>query len=54
MRAWALLGITMFVEPLSRLVFSAARGGLEDMRNTLQGYGMLWGALPGILRASKR
>ncbi len=52
--AWALLAVTMVLEPVSRTAFSAARGGLQDIRNTLRGYGMLARSLPQILRASKR
>ncbi|CAG9169605.1 N-acetylglucosaminyl-diphospho-decaprenol L-rhamnosyltransferase [Cupriavidus pampae] len=52
--AWALVAVTMVVEPLSRTAFSAARGGMQDIRNTLRGFGMLARSLPQILRASKR
>ncbi|WP_454764685.1 glycosyltransferase family 2 protein [Cupriavidus campinensis] len=52
--AWALVAVTVGVEPISRTVFSAARGGLQDVRNTLLGYGMLVRSLPKILKASKR
>ncbi|WP_454757273.1 glycosyltransferase family 2 protein [Cupriavidus campinensis] len=52
--AWALLAVTVVVEPLTRTVFSAARGGMQDIRNTLRGYGMLARSLPQVLRASKR
>lgn len=53
MRAWALVGVTLLIEPVSRLVFSMLRGGLADVRNTLKGYGMLWRALPSILKVSR-
>lgn len=33
---------TMFAEPVSRLVFSFFKGGLEDASNTLAGYKMTW------------
>ena len=54
LRAWALVGVTLLVEPISRLVFSAIRGGREDVLNTLRAYGMLWRALPSILRGRPR
>lgn len=53
-QAWALVVVTMCVEPISRLLFAAVRGGLEDTRNTLRGYSMLARSLPAILKASKR
>ena len=54
LRAWALVGVTLLIEPLSRLAFSALRGGSEDVLNTLRAYGMLWRALPSILRGRPR
>ena len=54
LRAWALVGVTLLVEPISRLVFSAIRGGREDVLNTLRAYGMLWRALPSILKGRPR
>ncbi|ABF09602.1 Glycosyl transferase, family 2 [Cupriavidus metallidurans CH34] len=52
--AWALLVVTILPEPITRTVFSAARGGMQDVGNTLRGYGMLLRSLPQILRASRR
>lgn len=52
--AWALVGVTVGLEPIARTAFSAARGGMQDIRNTLRGYGMLTRALPQILKASRR
>ncbi|MBT2334943.1 glycosyltransferase family 2 protein [Variovorax paradoxus] len=52
--AWTLAGITLFIEPVSRAIFSSMRGGLEDVRNTLEGYGMLWRELPSILKNSRK
>ncbi|WP_059411144.1 glycosyltransferase family 2 protein [Cupriavidus basilensis] len=52
--AWALVGVTMILEPISRVAFSAARGGMQDVKNTLQGYGMLVRSLPAVLRASRK
>lgn len=48
-QAWVLLGLTLFVEPLSRSVFSLLRGGMRDVRNTWRGYNMLYRDLPNIL-----
>lgn len=50
LQAWALVGVTLLIEPLSRTVFALLRGGWADVRNTLKGYGLLWQALPEILR----
>lgn len=52
--AWGLVGVTLLIEPVSRVFFALLRGGGEDVRNTLKGYGMLWRALPGILRGQGR
>ena len=54
LRAWALVGVTLLVEPISRLGFSAVCGGREDLLNTLRAYGMLWRALPSILKGRPR
>ena len=48
-QTWVLLGLTLFVEPLTRSVFSLLRGGINDVRNTWKGYSMLYGDLPNIL-----
>ena len=49
-QAWALLGVTVAVEPISRTVFGLIRGGAEEVRRTLIGFGMLYRDLPGVLR----
>lgn len=49
-QAWVLLGVTVAVEPISRTVFGLIRGGAEEVRRTLIGFGMLYRDLPGILR----
>lgn len=49
-RALLLLAVTMLIEPVSRLVFSFLRGRIDDVRNTLTAYTMLWRALPAILK----
>jgi GT2 family glycosyltransferase len=49
-RAWLLVGVTLLIEPLTRVVFSLTNGGLADVRNTLKGCGMLLQDFPRILR----
>jgi GT2 family glycosyltransferase len=53
-RAWALMGITLVVEPLSRSVFFFLKGQLADVRETARGYGMLLRVLPMIMRTRSR
>lgn len=53
-KAWVLLVATLFIEPISRLVLSLGRGDVQELRNTWQGYGMLFRHLPEILRVSAR
>jgi len=48
-QAWALLGVTLVVEPVSRSIFSLLRGGVQDVRNTLSGYSMLCRDLSNIV-----
>jgi GT2 family glycosyltransferase len=49
-RAWLLVGVTLLVEPMTRVVFSLMNGGIADARNTLKGYGLLLQDIPSILR----
>lgn len=51
---FALLLLTMLIEPFSRLIYSFFRGGKEDVLNTLSAYKMLWHDIPGILRRGFR
>jgi GT2 family glycosyltransferase len=53
-QAWAILGVTLLVEPVSRFVLSLSRGRLSDVRDILRGYAMLWRALPGILGVARQ
>ena len=53
-RAWALLGVTLLLEPISRSVFSLLRGGMQDVRNTLKAYGMLYRDIPSILKRARQ
>ena len=50
-RTLGLLGVTLIIEPVTRLSLTLCRGSLEDFRNSLAGYGMLYGNLPRILFA---
>lgn len=52
--AWWVAGVTMVVEPLSRLALSLLRGNIGDVKNTIAGYSMIWRALPSALRGAKR
>lgn len=53
-QAYAITGITLFVEPVSRLGRAVLRGSLDEFRFTLQGFGMLYRALPRILPIVRR
>ncbi len=48
-QAWILFGLILFIEPVSRTLFSLLRGGVRDVRNTWSGYSMLYRDLPNIL-----
>jgi len=52
-QAWLLVGVTMFVEPLTRLVFCVIRRQWRSVMDTLSGYRLLWGALPGVVRSRR-
>jgi len=49
-----LLVVTLLIEPVSRAIFSLARGGIEDLRNTLNAYRMLGNDLGFILKQGLR
>lgn len=53
-QAWILLGVTIFVEPLSRLVFAVFKNEVQDMQNTLAGYRMLYREIPNIISNKDR
>lgn len=53
-QAWALVGVTLILEPVSRAVFSLLRGGMRDIRDTLKAYGMLYQELPSILNNARQ
>ncbi|MDB5797079.1 MAG: glycosyl transferase [Paucimonas sp.] len=52
-QAWALVLMSLLVEPLTRLAWCAARGEGRDMVHTLRAYLMLYGRLPGLLRGAR-
>lgn len=45
------VAVTLLVEPFSRSVRAVLRGSLDELRFTLHGFGMLYGALPRIFRS---
>ncbi|MHB8412427.1 MAG: glycosyltransferase family 2 protein [Candidatus Acidiferrales bacterium] len=47
--ATGLLTGTLLVEPFSRLALAAWRGSMQEIRETLQAYTMLWRALPKLI-----
>lgn len=51
-KAWALAFVTLAIEPLTRTVFSIARGR-NSVSNTWRGYRMLYGDLPQILKRAR-
>lgn len=53
-QVFLLLGVTLLIEPVSRAIFSLARGGIEDLRNTLNAYRMLGNDLGFILKQGLR
>ncbi len=53
LEAWALLFVTLILEPCSRLLFSLSKGSWHDARCTLQGYGMLFQDLLNIITNSQ-
>ena len=48
-QAWALLGTTLLLEPISRAIFSLLGGHIKDLHNMLAAYRMLYKDLPNIL-----
>lgn len=42
MDRWALVVITLMIEPIARCLHAGARGDVAGLRNTLKGYGMLY------------
>jgi GT2 family glycosyltransferase len=53
-QAWVLSGVSLGLEPFSRLVFSILRGAPGDVRNTLNAYGMMYHDVPNILKTVRK
>ena len=53
-QALTLLGVSLGVEPISRVVFALLRGAPGDVRNTLNAYAMLYRDLPNIFKRAQR
>jgi GT2 family glycosyltransferase len=47
-QAYLITGVTLLVEPVSRLGRAVLRGSMDEFRFTLQGFGMLYRALPKV------
>ncbi len=52
-KAWLLLLLTMFVEPVTRVGFCLILRDWQGVKHTLQGYQMLWSALPSVFQQSR-
>jgi len=50
LQAMLLLFVTLQLEAVSRLMLGITQGKLEDVRNTLKAYGMLYRDLPNVFR----
>lgn len=53
-QAWALVLITIGVEPVTRTFFSLVGDGLGGVHNTWRAYGMLWRDMGSILEKSRQ
>lgn len=51
-KSFVLLAITLFIEPISRVLFSLFQGKISDTGNTVSGYISLFAELPQILRSA--
>lgn len=52
MKAWALLGVTILLEPVSRTMLSFVRGDGQDLHNTWKAYAILHKDMKNILKFS--
>jgi len=50
LEAWILSGVTLLLEPVSRTMFSLARGNVQELRNTWKAYIMLYKDMGKILK----
>jgi GT2 family glycosyltransferase len=48
--AWSVLGLTLGIEPISRLLKCAWRRSSEEARDTVSGYCLLWRDIPNVMR----
>lgn len=48
--AWGVLLLTLLVEPFTRFSYTIIRGELDGVKNTKQGYKMLWADLARIMK----
>ena len=53
-QAWALVGITGLMEPLTRTIYCLARRDVAGVRNTWLAYRMLWRGMSRIVRGQGR
>lgn len=53
LKAWALLALTLFVEPITRCFLAIFRLSGSDLFNTWRAYGMLFRSLSKILRGAR-
>lgn len=51
--AWAVLLLTLFVEPFTRFGYAIFRSAFREIRDTAQGYRMLWRDLPQFLKTAR-
>jgi hypothetical protein len=51
-QALAVILLTLFVEPFTRLIRAASRGSGEEGWDTLRGYAMIWKDIPKLFRSS--
>jgi GT2 family glycosyltransferase len=49
--AFAVILLTLFIEPVTRLVRAALRGSVQEGWDTLRGYAMVWKAVPELFRS---
>jgi hypothetical protein len=51
-QAFAVILLTLFVEPFTRLIRAASRGSGEEGWDTLRGYVMIWKDIPKLFRSN--
>ena len=54
LKGWAVLLATLFVEPLSRVAQALGRASLRRVAETVEGYWLLWRAIPRLLRTARQ